>query len=292
MENTTKALNLETAKLLNNTVRALSELIKELSIRSDKLEKTVTSTAQYYEKLSSINHGVLKKHLTHSNPQNYLKNIIEYMKQVNSMIAKLEDTEKRTQLIEDLAVYFKQERGNLKTWDGVVSKSIAEVDYTLQESVSLLKESIGSEIKELTRFTINQREHLEQHVNEQNKLLEQKSSELTVLTEELKELSGVKEGIVNLQKISQEQNRKFDIMADAIYKLMYEDTKKANWQLRNHIPTWAKALIIIIAIGIMGIFSIQIFNFYHQNKTKNNIESYQEYSPLSIPLEGSNLLLF
>lgn len=242
----------KTVKLLDKTINSLTKLTDEIKINSLELNKIT-------EKLNS------------KPPYN------DNSKLVSELTNTLKNTQERMQIMEDLAIFFKEERGKMKAWNGVVSKSIAEVDETLQESVFLLKENIASQIKELTKFTISQREHFEKYIDEQNKLVNKKVVELSIITDELQNLSAVKEGIQELQRLTQEQNRKFDILAESIYKLMYEEAQREtlNSQKKN-TPNWLQILVILIAVGILGLLSINILEYTGSNKSPK-LDAFEQF---------------
>lgn len=218
----------KTLSLVNDSYRGQAELLE--SINKLKISDIASANIHVYDKLKNCTEEI-------GYFSTYLHSVNEYIANVRRLNDKLDANESRTKAIEDMGIFFKEERANMKAWNGVVSKSVGEVDNNLQLVVQRLKDSAEKQFNALTIHTTKQREGYEKVVDQQNEALITKTKELTKVVDELKNLTAVKTILTNLEKSTVEQNRKIDKLADSIKELAQA---KSGTTANPHFPKWLK----------------------------------------------------
>jgi len=265
-----------TLGVVNESYKGQSELLH--TINQLKIRDIASANIGVYDKLKNCTDEI-------GYFGTYLHSVNEYINNVRKLNDKLDSNESRTKAIEDMGTFFKEERANMQVWNGIVSKSVGEVDVNLQLVVQRLKASATEEFEalikhtskqsegflkvaneindelinyitkqhegfvkvttelhdELLKQTIKQNENFEKITNDQNnklfnhlvsqresfekvaivqnELLVNKAKELSQIVEELKNLTAVKNTMLNLEKAAIDQNRKIDKLSDSIREL-------------------------------------------------------------------------
>lgn len=216
----------ESLSIIQDATKGQTELFE--TIRHIHFKEIVTANIAVYEKLKGCTEeiGLIGEQLKASR---------QYLQKVTTLTDKLDATEKRTQLVEEMANYFYKERSNIDALSGVVSRSIGEADSSLQRAADELKESIAEQYKQLSDHMNIQREKFEEVADEQTKTMTQAaqarievfdalsdnlntvtkdlnsiSAELSSLTGELKNFSTIKSGMDSLVMSIKSQNERID----------------------------------------------------------------------------------
>lgn len=216
----------ESLSIIQDATKGQTELFE--TIRHIHFKEIVTANIAVYEKLKGCTEeiGLIGEQLKASR---------QYLQKVTTLTDKLDATEKRTQLVEEMANYFYKERSNIDALSGVVSRSIGEADSSLQRAADELKESIAEQYKQLSDHMNQQREKFEEVADEQTKTmthaaqsrievfdslsdnlntvtkdLNSISAELSSLTGELKNFSTIKSGMDSLVMSIKSQNERID----------------------------------------------------------------------------------
>lgn len=219
-----------TLALVNESYKGQAELLQ--SINKLKIREIAYANINVYDKLKNCTDEI-------GYFGTYLHNVNEYISNVRKLNDKLDLNETRTKAIEDMGTFFKEERANMQAWNGVVVKSVGEVDENLRQVVENLKINVTEQFRKLIEHTDNQRQDYEKVIDEQNRFLKAKTKEIEIVIDELKNLTSVKSSLQNLERATLDHNRKIDKLADSIKMLANTKTglpAKSN----QEIPKWIK----------------------------------------------------
>lgn len=270
-----------TLELVNQTSKGQTELLQ--SINQLKIKEIAKANISVYDKLKGCTDEI-------GYFSTYLRSVNTYIEDVRKLNDKLDANETRTKAIEDMGAFFMQERANMESWNGVVSKSIGQVDSSLQQAVSNLKLNIAEQFNELVTHTANQNDGFKQLVTNQfttidelknhmsaqfgqlithteaqrvgfekivdNQIttLEQKSKEIVKIIDELHNISAVKTSLHNLEKATNDQNNLLKKLTESISELAYAKTGATPTFV---FPKWVK-YSFAIGIGFV-VFSTLFF---------------------------------
>lgn len=253
------------SKNANDLTNSL-KLVKETSVEQANLlttlqnidvKKMATANALVYEKLSASTLQIEKL-------ADYISNINTYLSEVRQLTEKINDAQARTQLIEEMATYFKGERANLDKISSVVSHSIGEADNQLQSSVANFKQSLSDQYGALIKHADEERQRFEKVADQQQETLSKKVTQLDTLEKEIKNLSNIKSGIENFEKSIEKQNRKIEDLTEAIKVLASSKTGGTSLLLLPE-PIKIAAIVAVSIIVLFCLFGLisSIVNFYH-----------------------------
>lgn len=215
----------DTLSIVNETTQGQAELLE--TVRRLNITRIATANIEVYDKLKDATDEIGRF-------GEYINNINAYVASVQALSSKLDDANERTRMIEEMAAFFKQERGNLDTMKALIAKTIGEADEKLIQVAADFKMSATNQFSALKAHTATQQEKFKTAVDEQNgtmlkaiedqktvveTALQKRIEDLNKLSSELEELKPVKESMSKLESAAQEQNKKLDRLIQAIYKL-------------------------------------------------------------------------
>lgn len=185
----------------------------------------------------------------------FLRDSNLYLAQVRELNEKLDKNENRTKAIEEMAVFFKEEVGQIQQRKEAIGKAVGEVDSRLEETFRKLTDNTNSNI-----------EAFQQALGKQQDVLQKKLTETQVIVDELKNLSSIKDSISKFEKATAEQNRKIDRLTENIRLLTEAKVEGSVHKYHEHyehrIPIWKKVIIwISIAMGLLVVLSIIVANW-------------------------------
>lgn len=185
----------------------------------------------------------------------FLRDSNLYLAQVRELNEKLDKNENRTKAIEEMAVFFKEEVGQIQQRKEAISKAVGEVDSRLEETFRKLTDNTNSNI-----------EAFQQALGKQQDVLQKKLTETQVIVDELKNLSSIKDSISKFEKATAEQNRKIDRLTENIRLLTEAKVEGSVHKYHEHyehrIPIWKKVIIwISVAMGLLVVLSIVVANW-------------------------------
>ena len=190
----------------------------------------------------------------------YLHSVNNYLDQVNHLNTNINQHLNRTKAIEDMGTFFKEEIAQIDNRKSFISQSIGSVDTMLATAINNLQENSKKQVESLVHFTTEQNIRFNQALEEQGESLRTKLEEVTVVVEELKNLSSVKSTLTKMEKYSNEQNKKIESLTSAILELAKkknEDVVSANAPTSTSYPKW----LIIFVVSSLGIISFSCFVF-------------------------------
>ncbi|MDR2424943.1 MAG: hypothetical protein LBD59_09510 [Prevotellaceae bacterium] len=175
---------------VNESVKNQAELMT--GINQLKIRQIATANIKVYDKLKNCTAEIGRF-------GNYIHSVNEYIASVRDLNEKLDRNENRTKAIEDMAVFFKQEKEIFEERRVAMNTAVGRMDETLQRALSQLGDHTETQLRELQKAA-----------GKQQDALQRKLDETGVLIDELKNLTAVKTGVNSLEKATQEQNKKLD----------------------------------------------------------------------------------
>ena len=237
-------------KELNNSLSLVAEATKGQAeilngINSLKINRIATANIEVYDKLKKCTTEI--GHLAE-----FLQMTQEYLANVRALNGKLDDLDNRYRMIEDMAIFFKQERANVEKISGIIAYSMGEADTAFNKSISILKESITTQNDTLIQHMVEQNQRLIRVMDEQQSTLESKGREIDKLMTELSQLGDVKRAISNLEKATTEQNKKIGSLVQSISELARIKTTgevMTPLSVFSRMPKW----VIISIASVIGV---------------------------------------
>lgn len=211
----------------------------------------------------------------------YLHNTNEYLQTLQSLSAKLDEYEQRTQVIENAGDFFirnenwlstnidnanvdmqralngfkESTRDTLINIETTITNQIVDLNNAMQQQHENLQEALSNSSSLFTEFYTQTNAAFQQAITAQQTALEEKLKESSTLVEELRNLSHIKEGIHNFKESTDKQNIKIDKLTEEIHKLAKIKTEGGKIDYEFTIPKWAKASIIT-ATSFIGVGSL------------------------------------
>lgn len=223
----------DTLRVVNQATDGQARLLA--SIENLKIAKIATANIEVYEKLKGCTDeiGLIGEELRDSRA---------YLEAVRAMNEKLDASEQRTQAIEDMAYFFKEERGKIGAMQSVLNQAIGEIQTNLQKSIESLKEVSEKQISELVAHSTEQRQHLQAAIDEQDKVLQQKTAEINRL---VSNLTSVEKMVQSLDTSARKQSQAISNLSQDIRDLATQKTSGTITVKQEKLPKWAKILLII-----------------------------------------------
>ena len=287
----------------NSLARLQENLLKfnqSFSTNTTKLDKALQRVETSYEnqielmqtiqqldikKMATANIAVLRELQTYT-PQlerlgQYLHNADEYVNHVNTLIEAINSQMDRTQLIEQMGIFFEQEVTEIEQRKAAISQAVGTVDNRLQQTLRSLQENADKSMQEMNEALIRKQNVFNKALDEQQEIFKKKIQENgNVLNElkklddvtlaisiqgekldsELESLNGLKAEIVQM---SANQSKKMDELIIAVQNISME-VSMPNFSTPTSllkIPKLVKyMLIVFIGLGII-VFLGQLLGF-------------------------------
>lgn len=244
---------------LNDSLSHVSDATKGQAdileaINNLKINRIAAANIEVYDKLRNCTREI-------GQLGQYLDNAQEYIANVRALNEKLDDADARSRMVEEMALYFKQERANIEHISGVISYSMGQADSALQKSISILKENITKQNDSLVQFMVEQNERMKRVLDEQQVTLQSKALALDQITKELEQLPDVKQSMQSLNKAISEQNHKLENLKNAIFDLAKAKVnEEKSVSAKIQMPTAYKVLIIIAStiVSLAGLYFLSL----------------------------------
>ena len=211
----------------------------------------------------------------------YLQNTNEYLQTLQQLSSKLDEYEQRTQVIENAGDFFLRNENWLSTnidnanidmqralngftestkntlinLETTITSQIVDLNKAMQQQQKNLQQALSSSSNLFTEFYTQTNEAFQRAITAQQSALEEKLEESSILIEELRSLSHIKEGIKNFKESTEKQNKKIDKLTEEIHKLAKIKTEGGKIDYEFTIPRWAK-VSIITATSFIGVASL------------------------------------
>ena len=263
-----------TLSKVNDSYKIQADLIQ--AINRLRIEDIASANIEVYDKLKNSTNevGVFAQYLQKTN---------EYLHAIQGLNQKLDEYERRTQVIENAGNFFtKNEKWLAENFDTAnleVKDAIKRFKDDTGESLTKLQESLNGQILNLDGVMQRQQEKLqetltltteivsesftktqqafEKAISDQQNSLKEKLQETSKLVDELKNLTHIKEGIKEFKTATHQQNQKIDELAKEIRALAKVKIEGGTIKQEITLPKWIKILII----SGSGLFSVACLFF-------------------------------
>ncbi|MBR3412886.1 MAG: hypothetical protein IKG81_09390 [Bacteroidales bacterium] len=222
-----------TLSIINQATNGQAQILS--AIDNLKISKIATANIEVYDKLKNCSDeiGMLSKQLEISR---------QYLEEVRTLNDKLDASEQRTRTIEDMALFFKEERGNIGAMQSVLNQAIGDIQTNLRQSIESLKEESAKQIFELVAHNTEQRQRLQAAINDQETILQQKTAEINRLIDNL---SSVEKMVKTLDSSANKQTNAISSLAKDIRDLATQKVSGTIMVKPEKMPKWTRTLIII-----------------------------------------------
>lgn len=140
----------------------------------------------------------------------FLEQSNRYLTNVEALNGNLNDHLDRTKLIEKMAQFFQDEIQQISVRKSLISQAVGDIDLEVQKSIEGLSKHTGQQYEALTKNTANQHLEFMKAVEAQQKALNRKLEETSVIVDELRNLVSVKESLDKMVEVATAQNEKMN----------------------------------------------------------------------------------
>ncbi len=217
------------ASTLTILQKNLTKFNKDFAINSQNLNKIFENINTTYEEntklleavqkldvnaMAEANVRVLRELQACTSQINNLHSFLEqsnrYLTSVEALNGNLSDHLDRTKLIENLGSFFKDEVEQIQLRKEAISKAVGDIDLEVQKSIENLSKHTGTQYQELTDATSKQHLEFMKAIEAQQKALNQKLEETSLIVEELRKLVDVKDSMNRVADATAAQSEKLD----------------------------------------------------------------------------------
>lgn len=252
----------DTLRIVRETSEGQTKLLQAVK----KLDITSLATANIavYDKLKNCTEeiGQLAQMLTNS---------AYYVSSVEKLNARLDESEKRFQMIEEMARFFKEERASFEKTSGYINTALAETETSMSNVADKFNDGITATVAKMTEHAANSLSSFEVFLDKQQQTLQNKSKELETVVSEVKRLSEVKKSIDDLATASKAQNKKMEDLMETIKTVVsaktgvaVEDVAKPKYSKLEKILLYAGGGIVSLTC-LAVLFSIVYSVFFANN---------------------------
>lgn len=253
----------------NDSYRSQADLMQ--AINRLKIGDIATANIEVYDRLKNSTNeiGVFAQYLRESN---------EYLVTIQALFQKLDDYEKRTQVIENAGIFFaKNEKWLAENFDTAnleVKEALERFKKNTSESLTKLQESLNGQILNFDTILKKQQQKLEETLKitveivsetfvktqqafetaifDQQNAFKGKLQETSKLVEELKNLAPIKEGIKDFKEATNKQTGKIEELAKEIRSLSMAKIEGGTIKQEVDLPRWTK-ISIVAGISLVSI---------------------------------------
>lgn len=260
------------SKNINNLRESLEQITdlyqkqKELidHINNLKVIEIANANISVYDKLKNCTNeiGTLAQ---------YLSSVNEFLTKVQSLSEKLDEYEKRTQVIENAGKFFQKNEiwlaENMDQANLEIQKAIKRFEEDTNKYFSKLQDSLNEQILSFNTIIQNQQENLKLNITKSTEIVQEsfiktqqafekaitkqlsayqnKLNEISTITEEIKNLKHIKEGIKEFRDATDYQNKKIDTLTQEIRALAKSKIDGGIIKQEISLPKWLKILFIL-----------------------------------------------
>jgi len=235
----------------SNNVKGLDYALSKVNESYKQQTEIMTAVQKIADKDLSVKNLQLFNALTNSakeieNLGGYLKYSNEYLANVKSLNENLSLQEKRTQIMEDVGVFFKTEADQIEERRGLMSRAVGTVDDYLKQALDKLRDNIDKEFAELQNTSLKNQD-----------AIKQKTEEIEVIVKELNQLGNLKESFSLFSNELHEQNSKLTQLSNSIKELA-EVKKQHSENEKTNEPDEPKHIGRKLLIGFFSTLMVAI----------------------------------
>lgn len=239
--NKTFSTNVQNIESLLGTVRDTTANQASMleTINNLKINKIAKANIEVYEKLQNCTEELALL-------AEYLDNSRAYVQAVTALNNKLDASDQRIQTIERMGHFFIEERSKFDK----LKQYIGESEDAMDEVVKAFKLNTKEQFDQLIIHTSEQRERYEKLVVEEVAGLQNKMKEISIITDEIKQISGAKVVMSDIKKAILQQNTHIQNMVSALKESKRESPTGYNSDGNmsySKSPLWLK-----ITLGVLG----------------------------------------
>lgn len=252
----------DTLTIVNDSYQKQAEMMR--AINRLKIGDIASANIEVYDKLKNSTNeiGVFAQYLQSAN---------EYLSTIQELNRKLDDYEKRTQVIENAGHFFsKNEKWLAENFDIAnleVKSAINRLKDVTSESLNKLQESLNGQILTFDKIMKDQQGNLQESLNNNNRMiseafernnnnfekailsqqgaLQEKLQETSKLIEELKNLTHIKEGIKEFKEATNRQNGKLEDLTKEIRAFAQIKTEGGTIKQIISLPKWITVFLTV-----------------------------------------------
>lgn len=207
----------------------------------------------------------------------YLHNVSNYIDNVQKLNSGINEHLNRTQLIEQMGEFFKEEIQQIESRKGLINSVAGEIDNTLRNTLNQLEESADKQIqffiensvalqekfnkvieeqaKEANRIANEQRDKFNSAIEEQASTMQMRLKETATILEEIKHLKDVKSSMDGIESATREQNKKLDSLISVLSEGNYNNIIP---QSSNGTKTTSKlsTIAIVVTCAVVSIAAL------------------------------------
>jgi hypothetical protein len=250
-----------TLSKVNDSYRIQADLIQALN--KLRIEDIASANIEVYDKLKNSTNevGVFAQYLQKTN---------EYLRAIQGLNQKLDEYERRTQVIENAGNFFaKNEKWLAENFDAAnlevqaalerfkentdksltklqesLNEQILNFDNVMQQQQKKLQETLQITTEIVTESITKTQQAFEKAILDQQNALKDKLQETSKLVEELKNLTHIKSGIRDFKEATNKQNQKIEELTKEIRALAKAKIEGGTIKQEITLPKWIKILII------------------------------------------------
>lgn len=182
---------------INTSYKGQAKLVEQ--VQSLKVSEMATANIKVLRELQQCTGEivVLKEFLHQSN---------RYLMSVENLNSNLKDQYERTQLIEEMGAFFKDEIEQVGQRKAAISRAVADIDRQMSDAFKDLADHTAKQFAQLTRLTAEAQVDYADAIEKQGKALDQRLARTPTIAEELRNLTAVKDNIGKLVERTEYQN--------------------------------------------------------------------------------------
>lgn len=297
----------DTSQALNNLVKNLNQFNRTFKENTSDLGNALNAVNQSYRiqadiikavhvmdvmKMANANVRVLNelKECTDKLEtfNQYLNDIEGYTEAIHNFEAQFGEQAERLHILEEIRDFFGRHKSE-------ISKTTADADKTLKESLNSLKESTATNVSELHSSFVkqseqfktilsNEKEAFERFLTETNDKFNAQMSQMPQIARQLEEISSIP---ARLDKLIEKVEKSNNKLADNVYKALSQSANSQGNLLLEYngsgenggmMPAWMKwtaisALVVIAAACIFNVVVYFIPNEHPDLQTQSYVES-------------------
>lgn len=149
----------------------------------------------------------------------YMRDVNSYLNRINELNESVNNYLDRTVMLEKMGTFFEEELTGIEQRKVQISQAVGNVDNTLKKAFVELQENAQDSITNMRENSIMQQNEFKKAMEVQKNEFKEKIAETSALVGELKNLTAVKTSMDDLKELTIHQNRKLDVLVDAIQTL-------------------------------------------------------------------------
>ena len=200
-----------------------------------------------------------------------------YLKSVEGLNAQINEYMTRTQAIENMGLFFKQEIEQVKTREQYINEVVANVDDTLRktfdklaeetkERISILQNNSVQDSEKLQKYYVEQREAFQKLIETQKEEFSTHSDDLSNLVAETRKLSGIQKSMSELLDVSKTQSTLLEKLTKLYGENMHSQRNVINENEQRptpiQLPLYVHIFAVVMALIVIATCGIYIYNSF------------------------------